>query len=159
MKQYETDILINAPKEEVWATLMDHASYASWNPFIVAISGGAEVGSQLQVSLQLDNAKPMNFEPVVLVNKTGREFRWRGKMLVKGLFDGEHYFKLEAINERETRLIHGEIFSGLLTRPILSMIGKKTLSGFKTMNEALKARIEKRADHKNISELNLNVKQ
>lgn len=142
MKKYETEVLINASKEQVWAELMAHANYASWNPFIVSISGDPQVGKKLNVTLQPENAKPMDFEPVVLVNEHAKEFRWLGKMFVKGLFDGEHYFKLEAINDKQTKFIHGEIFRGILVRPILGMIGEKTLNGFKAMNQALKARVE-----------------
>ena len=143
MKTYETEIRINAPKEQVWATLMDHSNYANWNPLVVAISGDTQTGKQLNVKLQLENANPMDFQPVVLVNKHATEFRWLGKLFVKGVFDGEHYFKLEAVNEQETRFIHGEIFRGIFVRPMLALIGEKTLNGFKAMNEALKAEVER----------------
>lgn len=37
----------------------------------------------------------MTFSPEVLKAERGKEFRWLGKFLVKGLVDGEHYFLLE----------------------------------------------------------------
>ena len=76
-------------------------------------------------------------------NKTEKEFRWKGHLFVKGLFDGEHYFKLDALGPDKTRFIHGEQFSGVLSGMLLKMIGDSTLNGLKSMNEALKQLAEK----------------
>ena len=84
----------------------------------------------------------MTFTPVVLVNQPNQEFRWKGKLFVKGLFDGEHYFKLEKISATETRFLHGEHFTGILKGLVLKMIEADTIKGFEAMNLALKSRIE-----------------
>ena len=142
MKKIETAIEINAPLENVWSTLMNHKEYPNWNPFVKTITGSAIVGEKLATTIQLEGKKPMSFQPIVLVNRANQEFRWKGKMFVNGLFDGEHYFILEKIDAEKTRFIHGEQFSGLLTGLFMKMIGKQTQSGFKAMNEALKVRVE-----------------
>ncbi|MGB0369407.1 MAG: SRPBCC domain-containing protein, partial [Flavobacteriales bacterium] len=87
-------------------------------------------------------SKPQAFQPVVLKNERNREFRWKGKLFVQGLFDGEHYFQLNRISDNETEFIHGENFSGVFVGPIMSMIGDKTKAGFIAMNQALKNRVE-----------------
>ena len=69
-------------------------------------------------------------------------FRWRGKLWLKGLFDREHYFRLEALESNKTLFIHGERFSGLLVAPLMKMIGENTKRGFEQMNEALKMKVE-----------------
>ncbi|MFT6501521.1 MAG: hypothetical protein ACJASQ_001633 [Crocinitomicaceae bacterium] len=142
MKKIETLLEINAPLEKVWSTLMNHKEYPNWNPFVQTIAGSAIVGEKLATTIQLEGKKPMSFKPIVLVNKTNQEFRWKGKMFVNGLFDGEHYFILEKIDAEKTRFIHGEQFSGLLTGLFMKMIGKQTQIGFEAMNAALKSQAE-----------------
>jgi uncharacterized protein YndB with AHSA1/START domain len=39
----ETEILINADIEHVWAVLTDYAAYADWNPYLVRVDGEAEL--------------------------------------------------------------------------------------------------------------------
>ena len=143
MKNIETEIIINATPEKVWQILMDHKEYRNWNPFIKEISGDTQPEKHLSVCIQLAGKKPMEFSPVVLINSTETEFRWKGHLFVKGLFDGEHYFKLEDIGLNQTKFIHGENFSGLVSGVLLKMIGDDTLNGFQSMNEALKIEAEK----------------
>ena len=138
MKSIKTEIIINASTERVWSTLMDHEEYPQWNPFIKQISGKAIVGEQLNVSLQNGKHNTMNFQPTILVNNSNNEFRWKGKLFVEGLFDGEHFFLLEDLGNGQTKFIQGEEFTGLLSGALLKIIGKDTKTGFVQMNEALK---------------------
>lgn len=79
----------------------------------------------------------MRFTPTVLTVRPSRALRWLGRLLVKGLFDGEHYFLLEPLNKCRTRFIQGESFSGLLVGP-LSGVLPATRMGFEAMNVTLK---------------------
>lgn len=141
MKAIETRIKINASSNEVWKVLMDFESYAEWNPFVTSISGSSEVGGQLQTSIEMETGKPQHFKPEVLVSERDKEFRWLGKLFVKGLFDGEHYFKIVE-TDTGVEFLHGEKFTGVLVAPIMSLIHEKTISGFNAMNESLKSRVE-----------------
>ena len=108
MKQIETEIIIDAPIETVWQQLMHFKLYDKWNPFIRSIRGRKEEGHKLQIQLRTSKGKEMSFEPIVLKCKECDEFRWRGKLGIRGIFDGEHYFALEKISVYQTRFIHGE---------------------------------------------------
>ncbi|MDX1684092.1 MAG: SRPBCC domain-containing protein [Saprospiraceae bacterium] len=141
MKNMESDIIIDAPAQKVWNILMDFESHPEWNPFIRSISGEPKEGENITVRLKPPDGKEMTFRPVILKNEREKEFRWKGKLFIKGLFDGEHYFKLEKIDNSTTKFIHGENFSGILVG-LLSGALKNTLAGFQDMNEALKARCE-----------------
>ena len=141
MKKLQTEILIDAPVSVVWKVLLEFEQYPEWNSFIHP-SGKAEVDSRLENRIFLEGRKPQTFRPVVLVHEPEKEFRWLGSMFVKGLFDGEHYFLLEAVGNDKTRFIHGEYFSGMLVGMIMKMIAKETVEGFERMNEALKKRAE-----------------
>ena len=37
----------------------------------------------------------MTFKPVLLTVKPARELRWRGSLVLPGVFDGEHSFLLD----------------------------------------------------------------
>ena len=143
MKKLKTEIIINAPIDKVWDILMAHENYPKWNPFITNITGTVKVGETIIVTLHLKEKKPMIFKPTVLTNMPGKEFRWLGHFVIKGIFDGEHYFLLEPIGSDQTLFTQGENFKGILTGLFLKMIGESTLTGFSEMNEALKKRAEK----------------
>jgi len=141
MKQIETEIIIDAPAYTVWEVLMDFDKYVQWNPFIRSIKGRKMVGKTIQIELITSKGKQMSFEPVVLICKKEDEFRWRGKLGIRGIFDGEHYFALEPLEMGQTRFIHGEFFSGVLVG-IMGGLLKDTKKSFEAMNSALKKRCE-----------------
>jgi len=141
MKSIKTEIIIDAPVANVWDLLMDFKNYPNWNPFI-HITGKATVGQQLENTIFLEGQKPQVFKPQVLEVIPQKILRWEGHLFIKGLFDGEHYFKLDALNSQQTRLIHGENFKGILVGMILKMIGTATKEGLNKMNHALKEQSE-----------------
>ena len=140
MKNLETSITIQAPVQEVWETLMNFEHYPNWNPLIKSIKWKGS--NQLDVIIDPGDKKPMNFKPALLKNHKNQEFRWKGKLWFKGIFDGEHYFKMSTDPNGNTKFIHGEKFSGILSGLILKFIGKDTHEGFINMNEALKHEVE-----------------
>jgi hypothetical protein len=141
MKTIETAIDIAAAPARVWQILTDFPAHAEWNPFITSIAGPLAVGEKLSIRVQPPGGKGMTFRPVLLVADEARELRWKGRLLLPGLFDGEHLFRLEP-NGTGTRLHHGERFSGLF----VAMTGRASFAqierGFHAMNEALKRRAE-----------------
>jgi hypothetical protein len=139
----ETRIDIHASPEAVWEVLMDVDGYGEWNPFMT-IEERPVAGERVTVRLTPPGKPTTTFTPEVLV-ADGRELRWRGKLLVDGLYDGEHAFTLEERPDGTTRLVHGETFSGLLVGPVNWWLGDATERGFVAMNEALAERVESRA--------------
>jgi hypothetical protein len=142
MKKIETVIVIDATPERIWQVLTDFEEHPRWNPFIQSIEGEKVPGRNITVSIKPPGSKGMVFRPVILKFNSGKEFRWKGKLGITGIFDGEHYFILEPISDSQTRFIHGEQFSGIL----VNLMGKtleKTREGFTLMNEALKQESEK----------------
>ena len=137
-----TTISISASPERVWAVLIDFARYPEWNPFVRSIEGSPSEGSALKVTIQPPGGKAMTFRPIVLRHSVGREFRWKGKVLLPGLFDGEHYFGLAPAADGSTQFAHGERFSGLLVPLFRSALDRNTKAGFEAMNLALKQRLE-----------------
>ena len=137
----ERSIEINASPTTVWSVLTDTDAYPDWNPFMTRLAGDFTVGATLEVRVEPPNARPMTFKPTVLAMEPERELRWLGKFILPGLVDGEHTLRIEPLAEGRSRFIQTERFSGLLVRPLRSMLGKTEL-GFEQMNVALKARAE-----------------
>jgi hypothetical protein len=122
---------------------MDFNSYPKWNPFITSISGEPKLGNRLTVSINPPGGKGMTFKPNILTLESNKEFRWKGKLGISGIFDGEHYFILEFLEKDKTKFIHGEIFSGLLV-PLVGKMLDKTQKGFQLMNESIKNECERK---------------
>jgi hypothetical protein len=138
----ETKILINANPGTVWRVLTDFENHPDWNPFIRSIKGEKVAGSNIKVFLKPPDGKGMSFKPVILKFEPEKEFRWKGKLGIKGIFDGEHYFILEKAGDNQTSFIHGEVFTGILVGMMRNVLNK-TRDGFELMNEALKKECEK----------------
>lgn len=142
MHEIRTRIDIAAAPARVWEVLTDFPGHSRWNPFIRSIEGLAQSGQRLAISVHPPGGRAMAFKPTVLVADPGRELRWRGRLFLPGLFDGEHYFQIEPDASGGTSFVHGEKFSGLLVALAKSSLERGTRAGFTAMNEALKARCE-----------------
>ncbi len=141
-REIYTEIEINASANSVWEILTTFDEYPDWNPFIREISGELAEGSRLSVSIQPVDSDPMDFQPTLIKADKNHELRWIGRVLVRGIFDGEHYLIIEKISEEKVNLIHGENFSGVLVPLLWGSMESGTKQGFKAMNEALKSKVE-----------------
>jgi len=137
------EIEIDAPTDEVWRALEETERYAEWNPFIESLRGELREGAKLEGRVAPPGGKAMTFRPTVTAALPGRELRWLGRLLVPGLFDGEHRFLLEPLAGGRTRFVQSERFSGVLV-PLLRGTLAKTRLGFEQMNRALAAEVEAR---------------
>lgn len=142
-KELRTETVIHASSARIWEILMDFDSYPNWNPFIISINGNQLAGSTLTVKLQLPDGMGMTMRPKVLEVKDNQEFRWKGRLLVPGLFDGEHIFELRENVDSTTTFIQRELFSGILIPLFRNLIDVKTRIGFEAMNMQLKDKAEK----------------
>jgi hypothetical protein len=143
MPEIEYTIDISASAARVWEILSDFPAYPSWNPFIRSISGTQSAGSRLNVTIQPQGGRPMAIAPTLLNFSPSKELRWKGQLLVPGVFDGEHYFQLTERAHGSVCLTHGEVFGGMLV-PIFfrGALRRGTELGFQAMNQALKQRAE-----------------
>ena len=137
-KQIRTSISINASKEKIWQILTDFEKYPEWNSFIKSVTGEVKVGNQIQIKLQ-----GMTFKPVVLTFIENSELKWIGHLWFKGLFDGEHTFKLIDNENGTINFEQSENFTGILVKLFTKSLNKDTKNGFERMNKELKLRAEK----------------
>ncbi len=141
MRELRREVEIDAPPERVWAVVTDFAAYPEWNPFIRSISGEIHEGAKLEVRIEPPGARAMTFRPTVRTVETSRELRWLGRLLLPGVFDGEHSLRVEPLNGGRSRFVQSESFRGLLVGLFKGTLAK-TETGFEQMNTALKARVE-----------------
>ena len=137
VKQITTSITINASKEKVWNVLMDFENYSKWNSFIKVISGEIKVGNRIHVELS-----GMTFNPIIKAFDKNLELKWLGSLWFKGLFDGEHKFKLTDNGNGTTYFEQSENFSGILVRLFSKSLDTNTKANFEQMNKELKLRVE-----------------
>jgi hypothetical protein len=143
MHRLETQVEIRASAERVWSVLMDFPAYARWNPFIRSIMGIPARGESLSILIQPPGSRGMRLRPTVLVSEPLREFRWKGELLIPGIFAGEHYIRIEQRSATGVVVHHGEIFSGILVPVFKRSLDGATREGFMAMNEALKQEAER----------------
>lgn len=137
-KEIRTEIRIQATPQQVWSVLTHFSNYPQWNPFIRSITGIPVVGKKITARIEAPQAQGMTLTPVVLVYTPNKEFRWKGKLLIKGLFDGEHIFELIDNGDGSTTFIQREEFRGILIPLFKKMLDVNTVNGFNLMNQKLK---------------------
>jgi hypothetical protein len=146
MKELYSEIEIQASAERVWQLLTDFARFPEWNPFMRRASGEVKAGARLEVYMQPSGASGTTFKPTVLNAEPNRELRWLGRLIIPGLFDGEHILTIEPLDTNRVRFVQREIFKGLLVPLFARRLDTDTRRGFEEMNRALKARAERQRD-------------
>jgi hypothetical protein len=131
---------IDAVPVEVWAVLTDLASYPEWNPLFPEASGELAVGSAVTLKTVQARGRSMMVKATVLAVEPGAALRWTAGL--KGIIGGEHAFVLSALGGG-TRLVQSESFGGLLV-PLSGRVLARAEASFRELNEAIKARAERR---------------
>ncbi len=140
----ETDTLIDSPPQTVWHILTATANYPAWNPEISRLDGQLREGNVIEFAAGT-GPDAMVFHPTILAVRPDRELRWKGSVGFPGIFDGEHYFVLEAVGN-QTHFIQGETFTGILAGRLTQGVLKDTIDNMRSMNAALKKRAERLAE-------------
>ena len=145
MKILSTEIEIKASLDIIWKILLDVEKYPEWNPFIKSVSSHFTEGEKIAVTLHQPDSKPMTFKPKCTKLAHAKELRWQGHLFIPGLFDGEHIFELQSLENGNTRFIQRENFKGLLVPLFWKDLNTKTRKGFDLMNSKLKEIAEKQS--------------
>jgi hypothetical protein len=97
---------------------------------------------RLKVRLEPPESRGITLRPKVLNAEPDHQLRCLGHLLVPGLFDGEHSFTIQPLEENRVRFVQSEAFRGLLVPLFARSLETNTRRGFEEMNRALKARAE-----------------
>ncbi|HKB06873.1 MAG TPA: DUF309 domain-containing protein [Candidatus Polarisedimenticolia bacterium] len=141
-RRIHSHVTIEAPAGRVWEVLTEFPAYPRWNEFIVRLEGIARPGERLKVEIRPPGRRGMSFRPIILVADKGRELRWLGRVILPGVFDGEHVFTIAPLGSGHVRFSQRETFRGLLIPLMPRSMWETTRRGFEEMNAALKRQAE-----------------
>ena len=138
MPTYETELIIDAPPASVWKHLIDVAQHDDWSEHF-QLRGDPVVGGPGRIEFALfgfSTGASVVFEKV----DEPRELRWHGGP--KGLAHGSHFCILEELDGgKRTRFRHGETFSGILARLVVTLLKTDRGPSYKGFNEDLRQRV------------------
>jgi hypothetical protein len=141
-RKLSTCIDIDATLLRVWNVLVDFERYPEWTRIFEFPVGHTRTGERLKVWISQGGSKRMTFEPLLLEAREPVEFRWKGRLLLRGLFDGEHIFRMEEREGGGIRFVHAEIFTGFLVPWLWRDLDTNTRRGFERFNADIKKRSE-----------------
>jgi hypothetical protein len=126
-KTLTSQIDIDASPQRVWAVLADLSAYPEWNPFIVLAEGRLEAGTRLMLRMQPVGGRAVTLRATVIQAVEGSRLRWKGTFGMRGIFDAEHDFRLEALAAGRSRFTQNEQFGGLLVPAMARSLDRHTL--------------------------------
>ena len=141
MRLLETEIVIDAPSQTVWAVLDDIERYPEWNPALTALRGRTTVGQGVVGTLRQPNNPERQVTPTITRIVGARELRWLSQA-PGGVFSAEHIFILKPISDGRTHVLHSEVFDGPVSDERWPSINTNLRQAYLNLNQALKARAE-----------------
>ncbi len=141
-KEIEETIEIAAGPSEVWWQLTSFETYSDWNPLITRIEGELREGASLAVTLQPNGTPPLVLKPTVVTVEPERELRWKERIALPNLLEGEHSFLIESLGVHRVRLTQRQVFKGMLVPGAFALTAKHFQRGLREMNLALRQRAE-----------------
>jgi len=144
VQEIRTEIEISAPPSKVWSLLTDIDQWQEWSPIINESMGNAEVGETLEITMigKEEGKNGPKYSPVITQLEEPKYFRWRAKMMAGFIFTNDKIFELVE-TKNGTRLIHKELFSGLLAPIFCGQMEQGVPPMLNSMNQALKEMAEK----------------
>jgi hypothetical protein len=135
-----TAIDIDASAAAIWRVLTEFSQFDQWNPMLRNVHTDFEPGATVRFEVRRQGSKPLKLKAKIVKLSESEALAWRGGP--KGVLTGEHVFRIEPLGEGRCRFYHGERFNGLLL-PLLKGALKDAPALYRSMNEALKNRVER----------------
>ncbi len=143
MKTIRSEIIINAPVQDVWAVMAAFHLYQEWNPFIREVIGNLSAGERLRFKAKLDGLPEIVFRATIRTLVPPVKLGWYA-IFLKGIFEAYHSFEIEELVSGKSRFINTEEFSGLLSGVVFFLLESRFRKRYRMMDELLKKRVERR---------------
>jgi len=142
MKEIKTEIEISSSRDNVWQTLMDFKKYDDWNTIISEVKAVAEVNRSIRFKINV-NGNKLPITARIQRCEENCYFGWGTKSgsWMNRIIGAHHYFELHEISPEKCKVLHGEVFYGIipfLTWPLI----RKLKQSYEGMNRALKHQVE-----------------
>ncbi len=145
MAVYRSTFPIAATAEVVWAILIDFDRWKEWNPSVPAISGDAQLGSTVKLTLAMPGRPSAKVKATLTEVVPERRLCWHGNVGGDWLFAGTREFVLDSQPDGAVLLTHVEVVTGLLFPVFRAVMGPAIQQHHEDLNEALKQRAEGQA--------------
>ncbi len=143
MKEYKTEIEINASKEAVWKAITCFEDYPNWNSILIMKENDSLViGEEFDVTINKPNGKHSKFKATLISKEDHRSFSASATIVGKWFFEAIHYFIINEIDKEHITFIQKWELKGIITSMSCKQIFKE-LEDFKRMNNELKKLVEK----------------
>ncbi|MCG8668017.1 MAG: SRPBCC domain-containing protein [Pseudomonadales bacterium] len=145
MREVKTEIVIDAPREKVWQVLTDFDAYGNWNPVIKDVKATPQVNRSIRFKINLFGQKL----PIAAKIQRCEEnwyFGWGTDTSLPSnhIIGAHHFFELNPEGDNKTRLVHNEIFYGIVPKIVWPVL-KKLKGSYEDMNQSLKTECESAA--------------
>lgn len=147
----QTTIDIDADSDAIWQVLTDFSSYEDWNPMLRNVQTDLRPGAPVRFQVRREGARPLKLKAKITTLCEARSLAWHGGSAA--IISGKHYFRIEPLAGQRCRFHHGEHFKGVLL-PLIKGILKNAPELYRAMNEALKRRVEDRANDELAADMN-----
>ena len=138
MRSIHTKTRINAPAECIWKTLLVSRAIP---PEIRNAIREQRIGQSLKVTMSSGGGS-VSLTVKLLAAESPRTIRWKGHLLIPGLFDAEHCFVIREEFPGSSLLIQRENFSGILV-PFLARTIEQTKQRFEETKTEIRDLAEK----------------
>jgi hypothetical protein len=139
-KAANADTIVDAPKQAVWATLVDLGAYDEWNPVITSARGVVAEGAGLDLRFERGGEPAQGVEVELVIVRDERKLRWMYRLLVPGLRDVELEILLEPDGADRTHVRASERYEGLLA-PLVPIAERRR--DLEAIVEALETQVER----------------
>jgi hypothetical protein len=147
MAVLRTTFPIAASAETVWGILVDFEHWSEWNPSVPSISGDAEVGNTLAMTLAMPGRPSAKVKATITELVPDRRFSWHGNIGGDRFFSGTREFEIDEQPDGTVQVTHVETVTGLLFPVFRAVMGSAIQKHHDNLNAALTARAE-RADRR-----------
>ena len=139
---FQTTFPIGASPEVVWNVLVDFERWQDWNPSVPDISGSAQPGSTVRMTLAMPGRPSAKVKATLTEVEPMRRLCWHGNVGADWLFSGTREFDLHAQPDGTVLLTHVEDVRGLLFPVFRAVMGPAIQQHHDNLNEALTQRAE-----------------
>ncbi|MEL6557017.1 MAG: SRPBCC domain-containing protein [Bacteroidota bacterium] len=130
-----TEIIINAPKDQVWSVLTDFDQMPSWSKTLQKINGQLSNGSKSMVDY-IFKGKLRNIKHSMVGFEEGAQFGWSDTLVP---FSKDfHIYRVESLADGRTRFIQKDEVKGITAFLVSKMLMKEMMDTYPVFNESLK---------------------
>jgi len=125
--------VINTDIETLYKVVSDFNNYRNWNTIIPVAKGVLVVGTELQLTLNIDG-KTKSFNPKVLSVFPNKSFLLSKTLLSRNILELTHLFEFKPQTDYKTEFIQTWKGQGILTKMLWEKI-KNGFSSFEMFND------------------------